>query len=228
MRPVLRGLGDAVLSTVLMGAALLGPAHAWRAPRVWALIAVYFVVHVVGLTRVVRANPDLLRERAKPPLQRGQPFADRVLLLGLMASYAAMLVVTGLDAARWNLAPVWSAGLAWAGMGLFAAGWVLVMRALEANAFAATVVRHQAERRHAVVTTDVYGIVRHPMYAGLLAAILGVPLWLRSGLGLLVALAPIGLLVVRIYIEERVLRHALPEYAAYAARVRARLLPGVW
>jgi protein-S-isoprenylcysteine O-methyltransferase Ste14 len=102
------------------------------------------------------------------------------------------------------------------------------MRALETNAFATTVVRHQVERGHTVVDRGVYGVVRHPMYAGLVAALLGVPLWLRSPLGLGVALVPIGLLGLRLVLEERVLAQALPAYAEYAARVRFRLVPGLW
>jgi protein-S-isoprenylcysteine O-methyltransferase Ste14 len=78
------------------------------------------------------------------------------------------------------------------------------------------------------VDRGVYGVVRHPMYSGLVAVLLGVPLWLRSPLGLGVALVPIGLLALRLVLEERVLVRALPAYAAYAARVRSRLVPGVW
>jgi protein-S-isoprenylcysteine O-methyltransferase Ste14 len=38
----------------------------------------------------------------------------------------------------------------------------------------------------------------------------------------------IGALTVRIFIEEAALREGLPGYREYAARVRHRLLPGVW
>jgi len=38
----------------------------------------------------------------------------------------------------------------------------------------------------------------------------------------------LGALSVRIFIEEDVLRKGLPGYADYAARVRYRLIPGVW
>jgi len=36
------------------------------------------------------------------------------------------------------------------------------------------------------------------------------------------------LFAVRVRIEERALVEGLPDYADYAARVRYRLLPGVW
>jgi len=207
---------------------LLGPTGAGSWGGAWVLIGLYVAIHVVGTLRIVRANPGLLPERAKLPLQPGQPLPDKVLLLACMASYAGELVLTGLDRQRWRWVAALPSMLAWPGLALFAAGWVLVMRALETNAFATTVVRHQVERGHTVVDWGVYGAVRHPMYTGLMAALLGVPLWLRSPLGLGVALVPIALLGLRLVLEERVLVRALPAYAEYAARVRFRLVPGLW
>lgn len=228
LNPMSRALCHALFAVLLFGAALLGPAGAWRWGRAWVLIGLYLAIHVVGTLRIVRANPGLLIERAKLPVQPGQPLPDKVLLLACMASYAGELVLTGLDRERWRSAATLPSTLAWLGLALFAAGWVLAMRALETNAFATTVVRHQVERGHTVVDWGVYGVVRHPMYAGLVAALLGVPLWLRSPLGLGVALVPIGLLGLRLVLEERVLAQALPAYAEYAARVRFRLVPGLW
>jgi protein-S-isoprenylcysteine O-methyltransferase Ste14 len=113
-------------------------------------------------------------------------------------------------------------------LALFAAGWVLALRALETNAFAVRVVRHQPERGHRVVDVDVYRVVRHPMYAGLCALMIGVPLWLGSTLGLLCAIVPIAMLALRILVEERMLNAAVPGYPEYTQRVRKRLVPGVW
>jgi hypothetical protein len=39
---------------------------------------------------------------------------------------------------------------------------------------------------------------------------------------------PIGLMVLRLRLEEGFLCHELPGYAAYATRVRFRLIPGIW
>ena len=46
------------------------------------------------------------------------------------------------------LPPAPPAAAAWAGLALFAAGWAVVLRTLETNAFAVRVVRHQPERGH--------------------------------------------------------------------------------
>ena len=76
--------------------------------------------------------------------------------------------------------------------------------------------------------TGVYGIVRHPFYAGTPFVLVGLGLWLESYTAVLFAVVPIALLVVRLRLEERFLRRELPGYREYAVRVPHRLLPGIW
>jgi protein-S-isoprenylcysteine O-methyltransferase Ste14 len=225
---MLRALINTLISIMGFAACLLAPVRAFAWGRAWALIVVFAVIHIIGAVRIVRANPDLLRERSRLRPQRGQPVVDKVLLLAFIATYSGMLIVSVVDARRWHIWPAPPALASWGGLALFAAGWCLVVRALETNAFALMVVRHQPERGHQVIDVGVYRVVRHPMYAGLIGVLLGAPLWLGSSLGLLLAAAPIIVLAMRILLEERVLRNALPAYQDYAQRVRRRLIPGVW
>ena len=87
---------------------------------------------------------------------------------------------------------------------------------------------YEFEKTTQLVSHGIFGYIRHPMYAGAALLMLGLPLWLGSTTGALAALVPLALLTVRIGIEERFLRGALAGYSAYAARVRSRLIPGVW
>jgi protein-S-isoprenylcysteine O-methyltransferase Ste14 len=223
-----RALLNTLVSTVLFAACLIAPVHAWTWDRAWALVGVFLLVHAVGAVRITRANPDLLRERARMGRQRGQPAADKVLLLAFVATYSGMLMLSAADARRWHVWPAPGAAMSWLGLGLFAAGWCMVVRTLETNAFAVRVVRHQPERGHRLVDWGVYRVVRHPMYAGLLGVMAGAPLWLGSWLGLLAAVTPMIVLALRIVLEERVLRGAVAGYDDYTRRVRRRLIPGVW
>jgi protein-S-isoprenylcysteine O-methyltransferase Ste14 len=70
--------------------------------------------------------------------------------------------------------------------------------ALKENAFAAPIVKHQEERNQTVVDRGVYSVVRHPMYAGAVPLLIGIPLWLESYAAALLAIVPILLLAVRI------------------------------
>jgi protein-S-isoprenylcysteine O-methyltransferase Ste14 len=66
------------------------------------------------------------------------------------------------------------------------------------------------------------------MYAGAVLLFIGLPLWLESYAGALVAAVPFAMLVLRILVEERFLRRELPGYNAYTQRTRRRLIPFVW
>jgi protein-S-isoprenylcysteine O-methyltransferase Ste14 len=114
------------------------------------------------------------------------------------------------------------------GLVLFIAGWWIISLALRENAFAAPVVRLQEERHQTVVDSGLYGVLRHPMYAGGVLLMVGMPLWLESYAAALLASVPIGTLVVRILIEEQFLKRELKGYEAYTQRVRYRLIPHVW
>lgn len=210
-------------SALLFGGA--GTLH-WRTG--WALIGTLLVVRGLGSLRLLALQPELIAERAKGPVQEGQPLADRVLLGGFMASFAALVAFAGADV--WHLRlldalPWWSRPIGWVA---FVAGWWITYRALRENAFAVTVVRVQDERGHRVVSTGPYAIVRHPMYAGLVPVMVGMGLWLHSTATAVAALIPTAFLVARIVLEERMLRARLPGYEAYTREVRWRLVPGIW
>lgn len=220
-----RVIADAVvIATTLFGAA---GTLAW--PRAWILLAVFIVVRALSAVAIFRVNPALLRERATVLVHRDQPWIDRLVLLAFMATaFVGVPAIAALDAFHWHVFPSPPVGLASVGLAVFTLGWTIIAIALRANPFAVTVVRLQHERQHVVVDTGIYGLVRHPMYAGNLLVNVGLGLWLGSYAATLFAAIPLGLLMVRIGLEERFLQRALPGYRAYAARVPYRLLPRLW
>jgi protein-S-isoprenylcysteine O-methyltransferase Ste14 len=199
---------------------------AW--PRAWALVAIFFLATVASLVLLARTSPALLAARFAPPIQRGQPVADRIAVLLFVPAFAGAIRFVPYDVFSLRVLPPPGRVVAALGVALVVVGWVVVTGAMHANAFAIPVVKSQADRRQRVVDRGPYAIVRHPMYAGIALVMVGMPLWLGSTAGALVALVPIAILAVRIGIEERFLRAELDGYAEYAARVRARLVPGVW
>ena len=82
---------------------------------------------------------------------------------------------------------------------------------------------------HQVVQHGPYRLLRHPGYAGVLLALVGIGIALANWLSLLVLLVvPPLALGVRITVEEATLERTLgAEYLAYAGRT-SRLIPGVW
>ena len=198
----------------------------WRA---WVLLAVMFVVRAIGAIAIHRINPALLRERVGLPIHKEQSRADRVLLLGVLATgFLGLPIVAGLDAFHWHALPNPTSWISALGLVLFALGWSIKSLALRANAFAVAAVRLQSERAHAVADRGPYRVVRHPFYAADPLILVGLGLWLESYVAALGAAVPITLMVLRLLLEERFLCRELPGYTAYVDRVRFRLIPGVW
>ena len=221
-------LASLVAYVALFAAFLFVPARTihWRAA--WILLAVLFVVRAASTVRLWRVRRDLLVERAKGIIQREQLPADRVLLLAFMACYAALIAFASADRWSLHLLPVLPAWLRVAGLALFAGGWVIVHFALEANAFAVTVVRYQGDRGQTVADTGLYRTIRHPMYAGIIVVMIGFCLWLGSTAALIAVCLPTAIAAVRLVHEERLLRATLEGYAGYTTRVRWRLVPLLW
>jgi len=115
----------------------------------------------------------------------------------------------------------------WLGVALFAAGgllriWPVFVLGRRFSGLVAI------QPGHRLVTSGVYGIIRHPSYLGLLVNSLGWALAFRSGVGILLTALLIPPLLARIHAEERLLRTQFGgEYDAYRART-SRLIPGLY
>jgi protein-S-isoprenylcysteine O-methyltransferase Ste14 len=97
---------------------------------------------------------------------------------------------------------------------------------LQQNRYAASTIETAAGQT--VISTGLYGLVRHPMYLGALIMSAGVPLALGSYWGLLIILVVIPVLAFRISDEEKMLVGELAGYEDYRRKVRFRLIPAIW
>ncbi|MDT5199423.1 MAG: hypothetical protein QOH34_945, partial [Mycobacterium sp.] len=79
-----------------------------------------------------------------------------------------------------------------------------------------------------LVSTGVYGLVRHPMYTGNVVLTLGIPLALGSYWGLVLVIPGLIALALRIRDEEDLLTDELSGYREYERQVHYRLVPYVW
>ena len=215
-------------NVVIFGALLFLPTRdlAWR--RAWIFLGVVLVGATATTAYLRRTSPAGLAARFKPPVQEGQPLADKIVVLLLIAAFCAEIAFIPVDVFRLHLLPRPSPLASSAGLLVFLVGWWIMTLAIRANPFASPVVRHQEERQQVAVDRGLYGWVRHPMYAGAVLFFAAMPLWLESYAATILALVPAATLVVRIVLEERFLRRELPGYDDYTRRVRYRLIPFVW
>ena len=81
---------------------------------------------------------------------------------------------------------------------------------------------------HELIRSGPYGIVRHPIYTGLLAAILGTAVAQGQWRGLLALVLFTGAILRKLSMEEQLMREMFPEqYARYVAEVPA-LIPLIY
>jgi protein-S-isoprenylcysteine O-methyltransferase Ste14 len=173
-------------------------------------------------------DPALLAERFRRPGSGGQGHWDRIWVYLMQLSFIAWFAIMPLDARRFGWTPPFAFWVRAIGGALLLASSFLMFRAFRDNTFLSPLVRIQEERKQHVVSTGVYGFVRHPMYLGAVLLFIGTPLLLGSLAGLAIAGLMILLLAARIPREERLLTNELDGYAEYRRKVRYRLLPFLW
>jgi protein-S-isoprenylcysteine O-methyltransferase Ste14 len=113
-----------------------------------------------------------------------------------------------------------------AGDALVLLGFLAVFLVFRENTFTSSVIEVAAGQR--VIDSGPYALVRHPMYAGALVLVAGIPMALGSVVGLAAFPPFVGVIAWRLLDEERFLVAHLVGYAAYSQRIRWRLIPHVW
>jgi protein-S-isoprenylcysteine O-methyltransferase Ste14 len=191
---------------------------------VWAYAGILALLYSFNILALQLKKPDLLKERMKPP-------NGRAYWTGVIFPVVQLLlqpIIAGFDH-RFHWSDMVPLGWMLAGLAIVALGIGLVIWAELINPFFSGAVRIQADRRQRVISNGPYRIVRHPAYAG------GIPALVAGGLALnsLVSIIPViaialPILIYRTMIEDQMLRDELAGYAEYAAKVRYRLIPGVW
>lgn len=96
------------------------------------------------------------------------------------------------------------------------------------NPYLSGVVRIQEDRGQKVVSTGVYGFVRHPSFLGAVLFFVRTPMILDSLLDFGFAILFIIEIICRIFGEEKILELGLDGYLEYKGKVRFRLIPYIW
>ena len=109
---------------------------------------------------------------------------------------------------------------------LFVAAYLIYAEVLRENAYLSRTIK--VEDGQSVVSTGLYGIVRHPMYAATILLFLSIPLILGSLIAFVIFLAYPAIIAVRIKGEEALLEKELEGYAEYKQKVKYKIIPFIW
>ncbi|BAY14922.1 hypothetical protein NIES21_07080 [Anabaenopsis circularis NIES-21] len=213
---------------LIFGGLLFIPAGTLFWWRAWIFLGVVSVSVIAVMITVFRENEELWNERLKPFIQEGQPIADKIIISLFVIAFFCLIAIIPLDLFQFHLLSKPGTLISSLGLLLFIVGWWIISLSFKENTFAAPVVKHQTDRQQIVIDTGVYSLVRHPMYAGAILLMIGMPLWLESYTAVLYSILPILLLIVRVQFEEKFLRQELKGYDVYTEKVRYKLLPKIW
>jgi protein-S-isoprenylcysteine O-methyltransferase Ste14 len=200
----------------------------WHWTEGWVFSIIFCSLSFATLVYLYVRDPALLNERFGSPLQKDQKSWDKILLSFFLIGFLIWFGIMPLDAKRFYWSPEFPLWIKIMGTLLFILAFIVIFGALKANTFAAPVVKMQKERGHRVISTGLYGMVRHPMYSGAILLFIGGPLLLGSVYGLAIGLLLIITIAVRSLGEEEMLSRELDGYNEYRKKVKWRLIPFIF
>ncbi|WP_013322625.1 methyltransferase family protein [Gloeothece verrucosa] len=200
----------------------------WGWVEGWIFDLGLIIVSVSSFIYLYRHDPALLVERFRKPGSGNQKTWDKYVVYLLAIGFWAWFFIMPLDAKRYEWSPAFPNGLKIFGGLVLLSSFFFLYRSFTDNTFLSPLVRIQSERHQKVVSTGLYGFVRHPMYLGAICLFLGTPMLLGSLYGLLIGVLMSLLLIVRIRGEEQMLVTELEGYEDYKMKVKYKLIPFVW
>jgi protein-S-isoprenylcysteine O-methyltransferase Ste14 len=205
---------------------LFGSAGQLTWKRGWICTVLYLGGIATSRAVLQKVNPSLLEQRQTAIRKDTKPF-DRIFLRLILSLTIVQPVIAGLDAVRFELAPMpfWTV---YPGIGLFTIAASLITWVLVKNPHADSSVRIENQRDHTVVASGPYRFVRHPMYVGLILLHSSIALMLGSMWTLALAVLLTLLFLWRTALEDQTLRWELPGYEEYTKVTRYRLMPWIW
>ena len=210
-----------LIGLLLVGLLIFLPAGTLAYPGGLLFLCLLFVpMLLMGIVMLTRAR-DLLRKRLDVKEKQGTQ-KGVVAVMGLI--FLGGFILAGLDFRfGWSTVPLPVVIVASV---LFLIGYALYAEVMRENAYLSRTVK--VEEEQTVISTGLYGIVRHPMYLASVLMFLSIPLVMGSWYALIpFAFYPL-LMVVRILDEEKLLTAELSGYEAYKRKVKYRMIPFIW
>jgi protein-S-isoprenylcysteine O-methyltransferase Ste14 len=221
---IVQALGTFLLGVFLLGLLLFLPAWTFNYWQAWVFIVVFMIcVNGIGLYLALK-DPALLERRKKVgPTKEQRPMQKIAISVGFLALLGIFVFSAISHRFGWSPVPAY---VSLAGDILVVLGFFINLLVFKENTYGGATVETTADQK--VISTGPYLFVRHPMYAGVLIMIIGIPLALDAWWGLAIIAMATPVLIWRILDEEKLLKKDLPGYVEYTQKVKFRLVPYLW
>lgn len=206
---------------LFLGLLILLPAGSFNYWQVYVYFAVLVVPMIFVLFYFLKNDPKFLERRTKVNEKEKQ---QKLISILSAIVFLAGFIIPGFDHRfAWSNVPICI--VITADVIIFL-GYLIIFFVFKQNSYASRII--EVAENQTVISTGLYGIIRHPMYLGVLIMFLPTPIALGSYWGLIpFAILPVSL-VLRILNEEKVLSEQLKGYKEYCKKTRFRLIPFIW
>ncbi len=221
MKLLISALTKYLTGILLFGTLLFLPAGTLHWPNGWLLMGILFLPMLVMEIVMFCSAPELLTKRIKNKEERTTQ-KGIVALSGLL--FIASFLVAGLNY-RYHCHTL-PTSLPYIASIIFLIGYCIYAEVMRENAWLSRTI--EVQENQSVVSTGLYGIVRHPMYTATILMFLAIPLVLGSLIAFCIMLLYIPIIIRRINDEEQLLKAQLKGYTKYCTQVRWRLIPYIY
>ncbi len=221
MKLLISALVKFLVGLLMVALLIFLPAGTLAYPGGLLFLGLLFVPMLIMGIVLYTCAPDLLRRRLDAKEKRGEQ-KGVVAVSGMI--FLCGFILAGLDFRfAWSSVPL---PMVLVASVLFLVGYTLYAEVLRETTYLSRTVK--VEEGQTVISTGLYGVVRHPMYTATILMFLSLPLVLGSWYALIpFAVYPI-LMIIRIRGEETLLTAELAGYGDYKKKVRYRLIPFIW
>ena len=200
---------------------LFAPAGTFAFPGAWRLLMLLFIPMIIMGVALLIWAPETLSRRLRSKEERVKQ-KGVVALSGIL--FVASFILAGLDFRfGWSSLPHW---VVWTSSIVFLLSYGMYAEVMRENEWLSRSIEVMEGQK--VVSTGLYGIVRHPMYTATILMFLAMPLVMGSWWAFLVMVPYVIAIVTRIKDEETLLTKELEGYLEYKEKVRWKLIPYIW
>ncbi len=221
---LLKSFSGLLFLLCVMGTALFLSYGSLNYNLAWLYLCVFTVSVIVITVYLFLFDEHLLKSRlAAGPVAETRT-TQKIIQSVAGLAFLGIFVLSAFDHKnKWSHVPLFFSYAA----DLFCAlAFVFLFYVFKQNTFLSATIEVQEKQQ--VISTGLYGIVRHPMYTGAFILLLFTPIALGSYFGLLPVLILIAVIIYRAFDEEQELKQNLVGYAAYCEKVKYRLIPFIF
>ncbi len=221
MKLFVSALTKFIIGLLLVALLIFLPAGTFLYPGGLLFLGLLFIPMLIMGAVMLICAPDLLRKRLDAKEKQGDQ-KGVVAVSGLI--FLGGFILAGMDFRfGWSAVPM---PVVMVASVLFLVGYALYAEVMRENAYLSRTVK--VEEGQTVISTGLYGVMRHPMYMASVVMFLSLPLVLGSWYALIPFAFYPALMVIRIRGEEKLLTAELAGYEEYKKKVKYRMIPFIW